>query len=134
MSASGNTSTPEQRRVNAARVAKCRTRRAAVERLQYDHSFQALWEALALFSGYPFRTAKGLRFRYQLRGGEIKVDRKEKTITRSSVEMAYEKALAGPITGPKKLGVFGASYLYPVFLRLGVLNRGGDGPDGAGRT
>lgn len=51
------------------------------------------------------------------------VDRKEKSITRSSVEMAYLKALEmdGVVTGPKKLGVFGASYLYPVFVRLGVI-------------
>ena len=27
-------------------------------------------------------------------------------------------------TGPKKLGVFGASYLYPVFVRLGVIKKG----------
>ena len=24
-------------------------------------------------------------------------------------------------SGPKQLGVFGASYLYPVFLRLGII-------------
>ena len=26
----------------------------------------------------------------------------------------------GNISGPKKLGVFGASYLYPMFLRFGL--------------
>ncbi|MCD8375435.1 MAG: hypothetical protein LUD69_00640 [Oscillospiraceae bacterium] len=123
MSDAEKKTTPEQRRANAARVAKCRARRAAVERLKTDAGFPALWDTLALFSGYPFRTAKGLRFRYELKGGEMKVNRKEKTITRSTVEMAYEKARRGPVTGPKKLGVFGASYLYPVFLRLGVINK-----------
>ncbi len=53
----------------------------------------------------------------------MKVDRKNKSITRSSVEIAYQKVLEleGIVTGPKKLGVFGASYLYPVFIRIGVI-------------
>ena len=34
----------------------------------------------------------------------------------------YKKAQElGCVTGPKQLGVFGASYLYPVFLRLGII-------------
>ena len=38
---------------------------------------------------------------------------------------AFQKALelGEKATGPKKLGVFGASYLYPVFVRLGVINK-----------
>ena len=28
----------------------------------------------------------------------------------------------GNISGPKKLGVFGASYLYPMFLRFGLID------------
>ncbi len=49
--------------------------------------------------------------------------RKEKSITRSTVVLAYEKAveLGGAVKGPKTLGCFGASYLYPVFVRLGVI-------------
>ncbi len=27
----------------------------------------------------------------------------------------------GDVSGPKKLGVFGASYLYPVLMRFGVI-------------
>ena len=27
----------------------------------------------------------------------------------------------GVVAGPKKLGTFGASYLYPVFVRIGVI-------------
>ena len=43
-----------------------------------------------------------------------------KTIT---VFMAFRKAmeLGGVVAGPKKLGTFGASYLYPVFVRVGVI-------------
>lgn len=60
--------------------------------------------------------------------GELVIDRKEKTITRNMVLLAYEKALElmeteGYVSGPKKLGVFGASYLYPVFLELGICRR-----------
>ena len=37
--------------------------------------------------------------------------------------MAFRKALelGGAVAGPKKLGTFGASYLYPVFVRIGVI-------------
>ena len=54
---------------------------------------------------------------------EIKDSRKEKTITRATIELAYQraKAMRGVVTGPKKLGVFGASYLYPMLVRFGVV-------------
>lgn len=43
----------------------------------------------------------------------------------ATVDIAFQKALelGEKATGPKKLGVFGASYLYPVFVRLGVINK-----------
>ncbi len=51
------------------------------------------------------------------------VTRKDKSITRASVMMAFHKALelGRIVTGPKKLGTFGASYLYPVFREIGVI-------------
>jgi hypothetical protein len=49
------------------------------------------------------------------------VDRKEKSITRATVIRAYQKALElGVVTGPKKLNVFGTSFLLPIFKRIGV--------------
>ncbi|MCD8191017.1 MAG: helix-turn-helix domain-containing protein [Clostridiales bacterium] len=100
-------------------------RAAAVRRLAAEPTAENLWEALLLFQSCPFHTAKGLEFSYTIKGGELFVSRKEKSITRSSVEMAFRRALAlGEVSGPKKLGVFGASYLYPVFLRLGVITAG----------
>jgi hypothetical protein len=30
------------------------------------------------------------------------------------------------VSGPKKLGCFGASYLYPVFLELGIIKKVGN--------
>ncbi len=54
------------------------------------------------------------------------VDRKEKTITKASVAKAYGTLISlkredGEISGPKKLNCFGASYLYPVFQKIGLL-------------
>lgn len=99
-----------------------RERRAAVRRIT---DFDALWRAIVLFEGEPFYTAKGLLFRYKVRGGELFVNRKEKSITQSSVRICYEKAAAmnGEVPGPKKLGVFGASYLYPVLVEFGVIRK-----------
>lgn len=96
---------------------------------------ETLWAALIAHEGEVFRTASGLEFtytfkpnRYGQKGNELVFSRKEKTITRSTVEAAYRRCLALgegrlPVTlsGPKRLGTFGASYLYPVFIRLGII-------------
>ena len=86
----------------------------------------ALWARLEALAGTELVTAKGLRFRFTLRGNELFVDRKEKSITRSTVNQAYRKAveLFGVVPGPKALGTFGASYLYPIFQRLGIISGG----------
>lgn len=44
--------------------------------------------------------------------------KKENSISRSSVDLAFQKYLEKEITGPKQLGVFGASYLLPLFQRF----------------
>ncbi len=31
------------------------------------------------------------------------------------------RQLGGEVTGPKQLGVFGASYVWPVFLKMGLV-------------
>lgn len=84
-----------------------------------------LWETLEVFQNEPFYTAKNLKFSYYLKGNEMFVTRKEKTITKASVMLAFRRALelGGVVSGPKKLGTFGASYLYPVFLRIGVIRK-----------
>ena len=85
-----------------------------------------LWEEIERLQGEPFRTAKGLEFTYEVRGNEMFVNRRDKSITRSTVDLTYRNAMkllrAGDVVdGPKKLGTFGASYLFPIFLRLGVI-------------
>ena len=86
-----------------------------------------LWETLKLFSGYSFTTVKGLRFHYTVNGNEILIDRKKKSITRSSVNIALKETMdmKGNVNGPKKLKVFGASYLYSVFCRFGLIETEG---------
>ena len=87
-----------------------------------------LWETLKLFSRYSFMTVKGLRFHYTVNGNEILIDRKKKSITRSSVNIALKETLGmnGKVSGPKKLHVFGASYLYAIFLRFGLIKTEGE--------
>lgn len=88
----------------------------------------ALWNLLTYLQGCVFLTAKDLKFTYKIKGGEMFVNRKSKSITQATVFMAYHKAmeLGGVVAGPKKLGTFEASYLYLIFVRLGVI-RGNTG-------
>ena len=111
------------RSVVAKRLQLFRDRQKACKKLQREMNMDCLWSAMVLFTGYPFTTAKGLKFTYSVRGGELFVDRKMKSITKSTVNIAFQKVveLKGNVSGPKKLGVFGASYLYPLFIRLGLI-------------
>lgn len=87
----------------------------------------AVWKAIEIFQGYQFETYQGLCFTYSVKGYEIFVDRKDKSITKSSVDIALLKAveLQGNVSGPKKLKVFGASYLYPMFIKFGIIKTNG---------
>ena len=111
----------------AERCRLYRARKRAVEDLsmpQCDLSIEdKLWETIRIFAGYRFSTVKGLAFRYSVSGNEIIVDRKKKSIVRSSVNIALQKVIEkqGRVSGPKGLGVYGASYLYPMFQRFGLL-------------
>lgn len=94
---------------------------------QYTVEEKRLWKWLQQNQGHTFFTSKGLPFTYEIRGNELFVSRKHKSITRATVNMAYRKArqlmdTEGYVSGPKRLGVFGASYLYPVFLDLGIID------------
>lgn len=96
---------------------------------------EQLWQQIIALEGQTFKTARGLEFSYRVKRGrqgemlgELIFDRKEKTITRATLLLAYQKALeiqrtVGCVSGPKKLGVFGASYLYPIFLHMGVCTK-----------
>ena len=82
-------------------------------------TIEAIWQLLQQHQGETFHTAKGLPFTYTIRGGELFVNRRRKSITVSTVRRALEKitqleAAGEVITGPKKIGCYGASYLYPL--------------------
>ena len=87
---------------------------------------EQLWELIQQKEGAVFHTSKGLPFTYRLKGNEMFVSRKDKSITRSTVNAAYRKAMElmqteGTVSGPKKLGTFGASYIFPIFQQLGII-------------
>jgi len=86
----------------------------------------ALWDVLVMLEGKSFETAKHLDYSYSIKGYEMFVSRKDKSITRSTVNLSLWNAMelqkAGlPVSGPKKLKTFGASYLYPIFMEIGVI-------------
>ena len=132
---------------NAERIQLYRERRAAcmefssrIKQTEMTKAEQeeALWELMSRLAGCVFLTAKGLKFTYKIHGGEMFVNRKTKSITQATVFMAYHRAVelmekTGIVSGPKKLGTFGASYLYPVFVRIGVI-RAANGGSGASRA
>ena len=87
---------------------------------------EQLWALIRQKEGAVFHTSKGLPFTYSLKGNEMFVSRKDKSITRSTVNATYRKArelirTEGTVTGSKRLGTFGASYLYPIFKELGII-------------
>lgn len=124
----------EERTLLAERLQKYRIRKSAAEKIagaiknneEESTLKKLLWEALIAFEGYPFRTAKGLRFHYSVKGNELLFSRKEKEVTRATVNIALENTMrlqkeGTAIADPKMLRCFGASYLYPIFIRIGVI-------------
>ena len=115
----------ERRRVYRRRIAVCER---LMQEINSPNAEECLWDAIVAFAGYPFVTEKGLPLKYTVEGGEIFFNRKEKSVTRATVMRAFHRARViqeseGCVSGPKKLGTFGASYLYPVFLRIGVCSK-----------
>lgn len=124
--------------VNADRIRLYRERKRRCEEfcskrsvLSENEQEAELWSLLTCLQGCAFLTAKGLRFTYKIKGGEMFVNWKSKSITQAVVFMAFRKAveLGGVVAGPKKLGTFGASCLYPVFVRIGVIGMSHAGAD-----
>lgn len=90
---------------------------------------QNLWEVIESRQGTVFYTKKGLPFTYQVRGGELFTDRRERSITLSTFEKAYEKLIEDRVgdeapcrvTGPKSLNMYGAPYVWAVFMGIGFI-------------
>lgn len=108
-----------------------RKRKAAVQKLQEQPNEQSLWEAILLFRNYEFRTATGLKFKYEIKKGrngaytkELWIDRTEgKSLVWSSVLLASERIEDGMVyERPKDLSDSrGISYLFPIFYRFGLI-------------
>ena len=127
----GNYNLPDST-LNAERKRVFRKRIRVCERLGQEidspDAEKYLWDAIVAYADYPFLTEKGLSVKYTVKGGEIFFNRKEKSVTRASVMKAFHRARQlqhekGFVSGPKELGTFGASYIYPVFLRIGVCSK-----------
>ena len=91
-------------------------------------TFDILWEQVVSLQGCQFMTSgrgsrPGVPFTYTIHGGEMHVSNKNKSVTRATVELAFERAINqnGNVTGPKALGVFGSSYLFPIFQTVGII-------------
>ena len=112
--------------IKAERQKQYRVRRRNKTRTDEEKEGK-LWQELIYLQGCLFTTSKGLDFTSKVRGGEMFVDRKEKSITRATVMKAYRKVveLRGDVKGPKVLGTFGASYLYPIFVKMGLIKTAG---------
>lgn len=75
-----------------------------------------IWEQIVSRQGDTFYTKKGLPFTYYTKGGELFASRRERSITKSTFEKACRKLLEHPeeITGPKKLNMYGAPYVWAI--------------------
>ena len=82
-----------------------------------------LWALLNEHQGETFYTIKKLPFTYVVKGGELFVDRRSKSITKATFEQALNKLKENPqqITGPKSLNVFGAPYVWAIFKAFNIV-------------
>lgn len=86
----------------------------------------ALWDAVTAHQNQSFTTSgrgsrPGIPFTYEIRGAEMFVSTRAKSITRSIILFAYHKVNGQQISGPKAIGVHGDSYIYAVFKAIGVI-------------
>lgn len=108
-----------------------RKRKAAVEVLREQPDEQSLWNCIILFQYYQFKTATGLKFKYEIHKGrngaytkELWIDRTEgKSLVWSSVLVAFNRIEDGRVyERPKDLSDSrGISYLFPIFYRFGLI-------------
>lgn len=87
-------------------------------------SVEEFWERLLEHEGEAFYTAKKLPFTYQIRGGELFVDRRSKSITRATIDRALKRVMEDhehEIRGPKTLNCFGAPYVWALFAAFHIV-------------
>lgn len=86
-------------------------------------TIEELWDLLIEHQNETFYTMKQLPFQYYIKGGELFVDRRSKSITKATFAQALQKLKDDPykITGPKSLNVFGAPYVWAVFKTFEIV-------------
>lgn len=86
-------------------------------------TIDALWQLLIDHQDQTFYTMKKLPFRYCVKGGELFVDRRSKSITKATFGQALNKLSSDPggITGPKSLNVFGAPYVWAILKTFEIV-------------
>lgn len=109
---------------NADRCDLYRKRKKAVEKI---NDFESFWLCIGLFSGYPFLTVDGNKYTYECKDEQILVSCKDISFNRLEVEMVYKA-----VCSSKCEDAFGGlsskdesecgMYLYPIFLRFGLVN------------
>lgn len=116
--------------VNAESAQRYRLRKNAVQKIaevscsgDVDEWKRRIWDGLDAFQGYLFYTLEGMKFRYEIHGGEIVVDREEKTISEKKVDFMLRKLKNGQFEEEMTMReeTFESRYLVPVFVRMGVL-------------
>ena len=82
-----------------------------------------LWKLIEQHQQEIFYTMKMLPFQYTIKGGEMFVDRRTKSITKATFEQALNKLRQNPdkITGPKSLNIFGAPYVWAILKTLEIV-------------
>lgn len=113
---------------DAERIKLYRNRKASLEEMK--NGVIDPWIVIKLFAGYPFMTTEGCKFSYNMRGNEIYINRNTLVITRETVEAAYQEVLklssrGADITGSKQTDSPSASYLFPMFVRFGIIKKVG---------
>lgn len=86
-------------------------------------TIDTLWQLLEEHQNETFYTMKKLPFTYTVKGGEIFVDRRSKSITKATFGQALDKLNENPgkITGPKSLNVFGAPYVWAILKTFDIV-------------
>ena len=79
--------------IEAERQKQYRVRKRNKDRTDTERE-EKLWSELVYLQGCVFRTSRGLDFTYKIRGGELFVDRKEKSITRATIEYSKVRNFA----------------------------------------
>lgn len=102
---------------------------AEPERAERRITAENLWEIIASLQGNTFYTAKNLPFTYTVKG-RFFADRRGRSVTRSTFEKAFEKIRSdAAVTGPKKLNMYGAPYVFAVLKAIGAVPPRGAAPE-----